>query len=217
MSKRRQTILGLALAVIAAGLFAASLKLPLWQMRMEAPQYRDNEALRVTIYPNAMTGDLREISVLNQYIGVHIPSELPQLKWLPIVLTAGGVLGVGASLLPRMARARALVGVGTAVALALAFAAVQAQVQMYDIGHKRDTKTKLARVKDFTPRVLGTSKLAQFTLTSRLGTGSFLIGGALALQFGAAFVTRRALSGLRCCTKAGSQAPHTPTSTEVLV
>jgi hypothetical protein len=217
MSNRCQAILGIAFAAVAAGLLAASLMLPLWQMRMEAPQYRDKEALRVTIFPNKMTGDLGEISVLNQYIGVHIPSELPQLKWLPIVLIAGGALGVGASFLPRMVRARALVGVGTAVALALAFAAIQAQVQMYDIGHKRDAKTKLARVKDFTPRVLGTSKLAQFTLTSRLGTGSFLIGGALALQFGAAFVTRRASSGLRCCSKADSQVPRTSPPTEVLV
>ena len=127
----------------------------------------------------------------------------------------GGVLGVGASVLRRL-HVRGRDERGAAVTLALAFAAVQAQVQMYDIGHKRDVRTKLARVKDFTPRVLGTSKLAQFTLTSRLGTGSFLIGGALALQFAAAFVTRRT-SGSGCCAKVGSQAPRTSTSAEVLV
>src|SRR5688500_18611326 len=108
MSKGRQTILGLAFAAIAAGLLVASLKLPLWKMHMEAPQYRDEEALRVTVYPNAMKGDLREISVLNQYIGVHVSSELPQFKWLPSLLIAGGVLGIGASLLPAAARSRAL-------------------------------------------------------------------------------------------------------------
>jgi hypothetical protein len=216
MTKPRRTNLAIAFTIIAAGLFLGSLKLPLWQMRMEAPQYRDEEALRVTVYANEMTGDLQEISVLNQYIGVHTPSELPQLKWLPYVLIGGAVLGVGAGFLPLAARSRTLASVGVAVVLALAFAAGQAQVQMYDIGHKRDAKTKLAGVKDFTPRVLGTSKLAQFTLASRLGTGAFLIGGALALQFAAAFVTRRA--GSRWCGhKADFTATPTSTTSEVLV
>jgi copper chaperone NosL len=216
MSKGRQTILGLVLATLAAGLLTASLKLPLWQMRMEAPQYRDEEALRVTIYPNAMTGDLGEISVLNQYIGVHIPSELPQLKWLPIVLVAGGILGVGASLLPSFARSRALIGVGLGIILTLAFAGGQAQWQMYNIGHKRDAKTKLAGVKDFTPRVLGTSRLAQFTLSSRLGSGSFLIGSALALQFGAAWVTRWRSSAGAVSAPFESPEAVTPGRAEVL-
>lgn len=180
------------LAVAGASiLLLASLKLPLWQMRLEAPQYRDQEALRVAVHPGSLRGDLKELSVLDQYIGVHIPPTLPQFNWMPGMLIAGAVLGIGASLFRASMRSRALVGVSCALAAGLALAATQAIFQIHDIGHKRDQKTVLAGVKDFTPPFLGTTKIAQFTVTSRFGMGAWLIGGALALQFGAAALSRQ--------------------------
>jgi len=178
-------------AVIGASiLLLVSLKLPLWQMRLEAPQYRDQEALRVAVHPDSLRGDLKELSVLDQYIGVHIPPTLPQFKWLPGLLIAGAVLGIGARLLRFSIRGRALVGVSCVLAGGLALAAIQAIFQIHDIGHKRDQKTVLAGMKDFTPPFLGTTKIAQFTVTSRFGTGAWLIGGALTLQLGAAALSR---------------------------
>jgi len=184
-------VLGVArfgLATLAAVLLLLSLKFPLWQMHLEAPQYREEEALNIAVYPNSFHGDLRELTVLNQYIGVHVPPTLPQFKWLPGALMAGAALGIAASLLRKSIRSRALVFVSAATTAALLFASVQAMTQMRDIGHKRDQKTILAGVKDFTPPFLGTSKIAQFTVRSRLGLGAWLIGGALALQLGAAWV-----------------------------
>ena len=179
-------------AVIGASiLLLVSLKLPLWQMRLEAPQYRDQEALRVAVHPDSLRGDLKELSVLDQYIGVHIPPTLPQFKWLPGLLIAGAVLGIGARLLRFSIRGRALVGVSCVLAGGLALAAIQAIFQIHDIGHKRDQKTVLAGMKDFTPPFLGTTKIAQFTVTSRFGTGAWLIGGALTLQLGAAALSRQ--------------------------
>lgn len=112
----------------------ASLKLPLWRMKMEAPQYRDEEALKVVVYPGSLRGDLGEIKVLNTYIGVHIPDELPQLKWLPAALIGAGALGLIAAFLPPGARRRALVVIPALLSVTLLIAAVQAQWQMYDIG-----------------------------------------------------------------------------------
>jgi len=179
-------------AVIGASiLLLVSLKLPLWQMRLEAPQYRDQEALRVAVHPDSLRGDLKELSVLDQYIGVHIPPTLPQFKWLPGLLIAGAVLGIGARLLRFSIRGRALVGVSCVLAGGLALAAIQAIFQIHDIGHKRDQKTVLAGMKDFTPPFLGTTKIAQFTVTSRFGLGAWLIGGALTLQLGAAALSRQ--------------------------
>jgi len=198
MNKQVQKLLPAALALVAAGLLAASLKLPLWHMRMEAPQYRENEALRVTVYPGAMRGDLREIIVLNQYIGVHIPETLPQNRWLPGAFIAAAVLGLGASVLPRGLRRVASVLVAVGLAGAIGFAVVQARRQMFAIGHKRDAHTKLARVHDFDPPFLGTAKIAQFTVSSSLGLGAFAIGGACVLQFAGAFV-----GGTRCCERCG--------------
>src|SRR5437588_4283261 len=84
----RSRIVSGSLAAIAAGLLLFSLKLPLWQMRLETPQYKDEEALKIAVHANAFRGDLRELKVLNQYIGVHVPPTLPQFKWLPGVLIA---------------------------------------------------------------------------------------------------------------------------------
>lgn len=181
----------LALTAVASALLLVSLKLPLWQMRLEAPQYREREALQIAVHPNALRGDLRELSVLDQYIGVHVPPTLPQFKWLPALLMAGASLGLVAGLLRNPLRSRALTLVSCALAAALTLAAIQAMGQIRDIGHKRDQKTVLAGVKDFTPPFLGSSKIAQFSVTSRFGLGAWLIGGALALQLGAAGLSRR--------------------------
>src|ERR1041385_2312230 len=117
------------LTLLAAALPIISLKLPLWQLRMQAPQYRDEEALKVAVFPGAMRGDLNEIRTLNQYIGVHIPNELSQLKWLPSALVGAGLLGVSTVLLRGRARRYALVLVPTLLTLALVGAAIQGQAQ----------------------------------------------------------------------------------------
>jgi hypothetical protein len=189
LNKLRRTLIAITLALVAGGCLAAATRFPLWHLRMEAPQYRDQEALRVNVFAGSMQGDLREISVLNQYIGVHIPATLPQSRWLPTALWAGAGLGVLVSVFPAKIRRVSLVIVSVGLAATVGFAVVQAKAQMHDIGHKRDAHTKLARVQDFDPPFLGTAKIAQFTVTSWLGAGAYLVGAAIALQLGAAVTT----------------------------
>jgi hypothetical protein len=208
----KRTIFTISLALTAAGLLLVSLKLPLWHMRMEAPQYRDKEALRVNVFAGSMTGDLGEIRVLNQYIGVHVPEVLPQSKWLPLSLSGAAALGIIASLLPGAIRRAGLVLVSGALACLVAFAVLQAKQQMYDIGHERDAHTKMARVKDFTPPFLGTAKIAQFTVSSWLGAGAYLIGAAILVQAGAAFVAGRAGTTRRAFSKLHHQITSVKTS-----
>lgn len=128
--------------------------------------------------------------MLDRYIGVHVPSTLPQFKWLPAVIIAGAAAGLLAAFLPGSLRRKSLVTVSSALTIAMGLAAIQATTQIKDIGHKRDQKTVLVGVKDFTPPFLGTSKIAQFTVSSRFGTGAWLIGGAIALQLGAGCLSR---------------------------
>ncbi|MGH7972677.1 MAG: hypothetical protein ACREIC_28520, partial [Limisphaerales bacterium] len=165
MSNTSQTTTGrgrrataLVFAGVAAVLLLVSLKLPLWQMRLEAPQYRGKEALHIAVHPNALHGDLRELSVLNQYIGVHVPPTLPQFKWLPVALITGAVLALVASLIPLRVRRLALIVSALALMATLATAAVQAKSQIYSIGHDRDQHTPLVGVQDFTTPFLGTTK-----------------------------------------------------------
>lgn len=191
MSNRSRSVLVLVLAVLAAGCLVSATKLPLWKMRMEAPQYQDKEALNVQVFAGTMKGDLREIRVLNQYIGVHIPEVLPQSRWLPAALLSAAALGIFAAALPGAARRIALIVTVLVLAAAVSTAVIQAMQQMHDIGHKRDAHPKLARVRDFDPPFLGTAKVAQFTLTSNFGAGAYLIGGAFGLHLCAAAASRR--------------------------
>jgi hypothetical protein len=184
-------VLRFVLALVGSALLLLSLKLPLWQMRLEAPQYKDEEALKIAVYPNAFRGDLRELRVLNQYIGVHVPPTLPQFGWLPAVLIGGAVLGLAAAFLRTPAGPRVGLAVAGVLSVALLVAAQQAKSQMHDIGHKRDQKTILRGMHDFTPPFLGTTKIAQFTVSSRFGAGAYLIGAALVLQLGQAWLGRQ--------------------------
>jgi copper chaperone NosL len=196
-----------AFAVLASLLLVLSLKLPLWQMRLEAPQYRDREALRIAVHPNALHGDLRELSVLDQYIGVHVPAALPQFKWLPSLLVAAAVLGLAVGFVGNRFRSRGMVLISGGLTLALALAAIQAMAQIREISHNRDQKTVLVGVKEFAPPFLGTSKIAQFTVTSRFGLGAWLIGGALALQLTAAWLCKYPNSRRRTSESSGMGHP----------
>jgi hypothetical protein len=202
--------LPIVFAAVAAVSLLASLRLPLWHMRLEAPQYRDEEALKIAVFPNRYGGDMREISVLNQYIGVHVPARLPQFGWLPALLTVGAAAGFLASLLKLNIRRAALGAVCSIVAAGVITAAVQARCQMHDIGHKRDHRTVLAGMRDFTPPFLGTSKIAQFTVTSRFGLGAWVIGGAMALLAGAGWASREQVTVAtpsRCVLKLPQKEP----------
>ncbi len=173
--------------VAAAALFVVSLQLPVWHLKMEAPQYQDKEALRVRVYPGHMAGDLREIRVLNQYVGVHIPEHLPELRWLPLALLAAAGLGIVASVLPGKLRPFSLFGVAAALAVTMLASATFAQWQMHQIGHRRNHHAALKGVPDFTPPLLGSVKIANFEITAGLGTGALLIAAGIALQMGASW------------------------------
>jgi hypothetical protein len=179
------------MVLIAAALLIISLKLPLWHIRFEAPQYRGKEALRIAVHPSALRGDLKELATLSQYIGVHVPPTLPQFKWLPATLVSAAILGLVTCCFGRSIRSSAMMLVPIALAIALAIAVVQANLQMRDIGHHRDHKTILAGVQDFIPPFLGSAKIAQFEVSSALGWGAWLIGAAVALQTAAAFLSRQ--------------------------
>jgi hypothetical protein len=212
---KRNLIFSITLALVAGALLVASLKLPLWHMRMEAPQYRGPEALKVFVLPGSLRGNISEIKILNQYIGVTIPDSLPQTHWMPTALCVVAALGIFAALLPL--RARRFAGFGLAIALSatMIFAAVQAQSQMYRIGHDRDRHAALKGVEDFTPPLLGTRKVAQFELASRLGLGSFCIASAVVIYAAIGFASREKSTAKRRLEKIETS-EHSMNSSEVI-
>ncbi len=192
MNRSTLRLVGTYLAAIAAcGLCLASLKVPVWRLKMESPQYQDEEALRVKVYPGTIQGDLREITVLNHYIGVHIPEHLPQLKWLPSALLAAAALGLVGAALPGKGRGRLLLTSAALLSCVMIASAGLAQYQMHEIGHKRDRHAALKGVRDFTPPLIGEVKVANFEISSGLSTGALLISVGIGLQLGAGLLWSR--------------------------
>ena len=81
----------------AAALLVTAYFLPLWNLTMFAPQYPDG--LRLDIYRYTLVGgnngqDVKEINVLNHYIGMRISSNeaFTEFKWMPFVIGALGLL-----------------------------------------------------------------------------------------------------------------------------
>lgn len=174
--RRRPTSREFLLAAVV--LLAATLVLPLWSTRMEAPQYRNEEALRVAVYAGRVKGDVSEIETLNQYVGVSLPLDTPELHATPWIL--GGLLV--ATLLVGFLPSRSRIPASLLLALAMLGAALAGgallQYRLYEMGHVR-TPTILEGVPDFTPPILGSAKIANFTVHMSLGAGGWCYGLAL--------------------------------------
>src|SRR5687767_1807349 len=77
-------IVRFVVAGIAAILVVLSFQKPIWTMDLEAPQYPKGLELRA--FGDRLEGDIREINILNQYIGMKELSEqpAPEMKLFPL-------------------------------------------------------------------------------------------------------------------------------------
>ncbi len=165
---------------IAAVLAGAAAWLPYWGFVMSAPQYPD-ESLTLNVSHRGIGGDVQEVTTLQQYIGVRFPQELPELEWLPWAILGLAVVLGGAGLTRGMA---GTVLRWTSVALFIALLAVSAlivQHRLYNVGHDRDRHAPLTAVKDFTPRLIGPTKIGNFTVWSFPHAGGVALVAAMAL------------------------------------
>lgn len=69
--------------ILAGFLMVGMYFVPMWNIDLFAPQYP--EGMYMQIWLNKMTGDIRNINLLNHYIGMHpiVPDQIPELIYLP--------------------------------------------------------------------------------------------------------------------------------------
>ena len=156
---QRLLVAGVAVALLPVMFWPV---LPVWRIHLVAPQYR--EGLEMRIHVNDVKGDLRNINILNHYIGMkQISAEnFPEFSYLPRTITIFGAVALLAAAVGR--RWLAFLGwLGFAVfgtVMMLHFAA-----WMQDYGTDLDPKAALD-FGAFTPPMLGTKVRGNFVVSS---------------------------------------------------
>jgi hypothetical protein len=146
--------------------------LPIWHMKLWAPQYR--EGLSLTIYANTIRGDLQNINILNHYVGMHriAPDEFREFRFMPQALTAFGLLALLAFLVNR--RWLAILGWLVFTGFAIYMFGSYAQ-WLWRYGHELDPRAAI-RLGTFTPPLIGFKQMANFKVLSLPGAGTVLLG-----------------------------------------
>ena len=181
---RRSVVIRTVTAFCAAGLVALSSTLPLWSMTMRAPQYP--KGLRLAAYGTHMVGDLRELNILNHYIGMP-PIEAPtfEIAMFPIGI---GLLIALCLLAPlhRWLRTLAAVAVCSTPVVILA----DLQWRLYTFGHSLNPHAPI-RLQPFTPLVIGPSKMGNFASTAMISGGVVCLAIAAIVLILGSRVSRR--------------------------
>ncbi|MCC6807475.1 MAG: hypothetical protein IT381_08630 [Deltaproteobacteria bacterium] len=161
---------------------------PLWRIEMVAPQYRNG--LSIDIYAHTIKGghdgaDINEINVLNHYIGMRKldRAELSDLDWIPFAI---GVLALLTLRVAAIGNVRALLDLIVITGYFSAFSMARFVYRLYIYGHNLSPDAPV-KVEGFTPAIIGSKQIANFTTTSLPGGGTFAMG-AFALVVGAVTV-----------------------------
>jgi copper chaperone NosL len=164
----RVLLVAAALVVVLANF------LPLWNLTMFAPQYPDG--LRLDIYSFRIEGgnrgqDVREINLLNHYIGMKDLAEedFTQFRWLPFALGILALLFLRAAVHGRVAQ---LLDVCTLFVYFGSYSLWSFGYTLYRYGHDLAPQAAV-RVPPFMPPLFGHSKLANFDVYSFPKAGTY--------------------------------------------
>ena len=146
--------------------------LPIWVLKMRAPQYP--EGLTLTIYTNTIRGDLQNINTLNHYVGMHAiaPDEFKEFRFMPQALTAFGLFALLAFLVNR--RWIAILGWLVFTGFAIYMFGDYAN-WLWHYGHDLDPRAPIT-LPAFTPPLIGLKHMANFHVLSLPGPGTVLLG-----------------------------------------
>lgn len=172
----------------AAGLVWLAGSLPLWTLTMRAPQYP--KGLRLEAYGTRMVGDLRELNILNHYIGMP-PVEMPALEASMFPIGIG--LLIALSLMAPFHRWLQRLAIG-ATGVTPVLILLDLQWWLYTFGHSLDPQAPI-RLKPFTPLVLGSSKMGNFASMGMISTGLLCLIAASLVLFAGGAIARRLTAG----------------------
>ncbi len=181
-----------SLLVLAFLLLVPCYLFSLYDMTMFAPQYP--EGLRLHIYSYKLDGgndgqDVKEINVLNHYIGMRDLStdEFTEFKWIPFVVGALGLLFLRAAVLGKLSHVVDVLMLYLYFGL---FALWSFAYKMYWYGHHLEP-TASVKVDPFTPPLFGYKKLANFEVYAYPGPGSYALALVAVVLLATLFIAWR--------------------------
>lgn len=182
------------LIAIASLLLVGLFVVPLWHVRLTAPQYPEGLGLNIRInnVEGATDTDLNNINGLNHYIGMKRidPEAIPELRFMPWIVGVLILSGLGVAIVARrkilyawLAGFLALGGIGL----------VDFWRWEYDYGHNLDAATAIIKIPgmSYQPPLLGTKQLLNFQAVSLPAAGGILAGLAFVLALIAVVQTVR--------------------------
>ncbi len=166
-----------ALLALAALLLVVAVFLPLWNLTMFAPQY--SHGLRLDIFSYTLVGgnggqDIKEINLLNHYIGMHSLSveDFTEFKWMPF---AFGVLALVFLRAIVLGTVKELTDSVVLFVYFGAFSLWSFGYKLYRYGHDLSPDAAV-RVAPFSPPMFGYQKIANFEVYSYPRPGTYVLG-----------------------------------------
>jgi nitrous oxidase accessory protein len=188
-------------ALAAAALVGLATQLPLWQMTLRAPQYP--QGLRLAAYGDRLEGDLREINIVNHYIGMReiAAAPAPEMRLFHAAAAALALLCLASPFSRWLARGTIL------AAVAMPFGILgDLQWWLHRFGSGLDPEAPL-RFPPFTPLAVGVSGIGNFTTVATVSWGfGCLLAAAAALVAGGAWRQPRARRAAAAQLAAGAVA-----------
>jgi len=190
---RARYVLPSSCLALAAVLLLASLFLPYWRMVLHAPQYP--KGLTVHAYLNRLEGDVAEIDGLNHYIGMRKLDDAAKLErelsFMAVV--AVSLLVLGAIFIHN----RRAAWLALPAALFPAGFLIDLHLWLAHFGRHLDPHAPLSSsIKPFTPPVLGTGYVGQFSTVAAPDVGLILAFVASAAILVGLWLHRRAYKPL---------------------
>lgn len=179
--------LGRFLTLGALALIWASFKPAWWMLKLYAPQYP--HGLTLTISLSGVAGDVREINMLNHYIGMAQLDAAAVFERSIAGYAIAGLMLVVAMLMWFRARWAGWLAAGLAATLPLGFL-VDAWAWLYLFGHQLDRRAPL-HIPAFTPQLFGNGTIGQFMTFATPQIGFWLATAASVLLFAAALLRRK--------------------------
>jgi len=175
-----------------------SFVVPLWRVSLRAPQYPDG--LYMDIYSYKLEGgndgqDINEINELNHYIGMQRIERdaFADLDWIPF---AFGILALLALRVAAIGNLSSLIDLTVLSLYVSVFGMFRFAYREYVFGHNLDPHAAV-KIQPFTPVILGTKQVANFTTTAMPQLGSLLVG---LFVIGLLFLTARQFFAARSRT-----------------